>query len=355
MRNTLLGAVVGLVAVGGLALASTGTHATGALAAGAGSTVTTSTASPMATPTAAMPTDETSSDAPSSNSVDGKQSSDSSSSSKPAEKSKAELRISASTKVDGLTVTVDERVYGSVRAGDGAPAQTLWTEWHMGDGTQGGTDGGPMTCNPKHSLAHIDEDFDPFTHTYAKPGTYTITLKAAYCGDKGGTAVTTTRKVTVGNGPVDEDPGSRIDPGPNAKGVSARANGYLLEVFPGYCTPVMSEDTGLRTTTVRLTTPDQGRQSYLVVLKAADGKQVKAHIEADGDSRVLVPLSWHAGSLDFSIHVYVESAARAPEVVAVSSSGGSKADRMSRWCAAPKGGSGTTPSATATGPIVVTG
>ncbi|MDE9366109.1 hypothetical protein PZ938_10880 [Luteipulveratus sp. YIM 133132] len=347
-RTALLGAVVGTLAIGAVALSTTtSSHATGVLAAGAGSTVT-APASGSATPAATSPSSTTTTDATGSSGTSAPRSTTASS-------GRASLSVHPTVKVDGLKAITSFTLDGAVHAESAVLAQPTYTQVLLGDGEQYGSDGGSMTCSTKDPLRPIHTAFPAVPHTYAEPGTYTITFKVGYCGDKGGTTVTTTRKVTVGNGPVDEDPGSRIDPGPNAKGVSARANGYLLEAFPGYCTPVMSEDTGLRTTTVRLTTPDQGRQSYLVVLKAADGKQVKAHIEADGDSRVLVPLSWHAGSLDFSIHVYVESAARAPEVVAVSSSGGAEADRMSRWCAAPKGGSGTTPSATATGPIVVTG
>lgn len=97
--------------------------------------------------------------------------------------------------VKGRTVTISYGIRGTVRGK--LPTQPLYTDVTFGDGEQIGSDGGEMTCSAKDPVNPIRMNFGPGPHTYAKPGTYTITFATAYCGDKGGVKTSTTRTVTI--------------------------------------------------------------------------------------------------------------------------------------------------------------
>ncbi|AKU18286.1 hypothetical protein [Luteipulveratus mongoliensis] len=93
-----------------------------------------------------------------------------------------------------VTYGISGRVHAFVEGGD---AQPTFTQVTYGDGQQDGSDGGGVTCDPAGALRPINMKFGPLTHTYAKPGTYTVTFIIGYCGDKGATTATTTKTVTV--------------------------------------------------------------------------------------------------------------------------------------------------------------
>lgn len=68
-----------------------------------------------------------------------------------------------------------------------------------GDGSMGtGGDSGAVSCTD-HGATPLRFKAPTSTHTYAKPGTYTVTVKAAYCGDGGERQTVNTTKITVGS------------------------------------------------------------------------------------------------------------------------------------------------------------
>lgn len=56
---------------------------------------------------------------------------------------------------------------------------------------------GAMQCMPKTALAPFNDTFAGYTHTYAKPGTYTVTGTTTICGDNGPSTTTVTKTITI--------------------------------------------------------------------------------------------------------------------------------------------------------------
>ncbi|TCC10212.1 hypothetical protein [Kribbella soli] len=108
--------------------------------------------------------------------------------------------------ITGRTVAVKVTVSGTVivpRAdGKDLPADTSFlnlsggTQYYWGDGEQGGSDGGAVQCGGKTRRTG-SETYSIETHTYTKPGTYTLRYVVSYCNTKGGFTTTKTAKVTV--------------------------------------------------------------------------------------------------------------------------------------------------------------
>ncbi|WP_350281482.1 hypothetical protein [Kribbella sp. HUAS MG21] len=108
--------------------------------------------------------------------------------------------------VTGRTVSVKVTVSGTVIVpvvdGKNLPADTSFlnlsggTNYFWGDGEQGGSDGGSAGCGGKTRKTGR-ETYSIDTHTYAKPGTYTLRYEVSYCNTKGGFTTTKTAKVTV--------------------------------------------------------------------------------------------------------------------------------------------------------------
>lgn len=67
----------------------------------------------------------------------------------------------------------------------------------FGDGQADGGDGGIMDCKPGTKLSPFNMTLGTRRHTYAKPGTYTVTVTSGYCGAKGVEPIKKTYKVTV--------------------------------------------------------------------------------------------------------------------------------------------------------------
>lgn len=108
--------------------------------------------------------------------------------------------------VTGRTVSVKVTVSGTVIVpvvdGKNLPADTSFlnlsggTNYYWGDGAQGGSDGGSAGCGGKTRKTGR-ETYSIETHTYAKPGTYTLRYEVSYCNTKGGFTTTKTAKVTI--------------------------------------------------------------------------------------------------------------------------------------------------------------
>jgi hypothetical protein len=108
--------------------------------------------------------------------------------------------------VTGRTVSVKVTVSGTVIVpvadGKNLPADTSFlnlsggTNYTWGDGEQGGSDGGAVQCGGKTRKTGR-ETYSIETHTYAKPGTYTLRYQVTYCNTEGSFTTTKTAKVTV--------------------------------------------------------------------------------------------------------------------------------------------------------------
>lgn len=108
-----------------------------------------------------------------------------------------------SAKISGHTITYSATVSGaqhSFQADDGTvmpygkPATMTVS---FGDGTRDeGGDAG-MQCTTKGAVNTFSEHMTNKSHTYAKAGTYTVTVRTTYCADAGATTKTSTYQVTV--------------------------------------------------------------------------------------------------------------------------------------------------------------
>ncbi|TCC60536.1 hypothetical protein E0H73_21650 [Kribbella pittospori] len=93
--------------------------------------------------------------------------------------------------ISGRTVTMRVTVSGTVLVptveGKDLPADTSFlnlsggTQYFWGDGEQGGSDGGSMSCDGAKTRKTGQETYTAETHTYAKPGTYTFHYTVRYC------------------------------------------------------------------------------------------------------------------------------------------------------------------------------
>lgn len=106
--------------------------------------------------------------------------------------------LSASVKlkpvINGRTVTMRVTVSGTVLVptveGKDLPADTSFlnlsggTQYFWGDGEQGGSDGGSMSCDGARTRKTGQETYTAETHTYTKPGTYTFHYTVRYCSIK---------------------------------------------------------------------------------------------------------------------------------------------------------------------------
>ncbi|TCC18073.1 hypothetical protein [Kribbella speibonae] len=107
--------------------------------------------------------------------------------------------------VTGRTVAVKVTVSGTVIVptvdGKNLPADTSFlnlsggTNYYWGDGEQGGSDGGSAGCGGTTRKTGR-ETYSIETHTYAKPGTYTLRYEVRYCTAKN-TAFTFTKTIKV--------------------------------------------------------------------------------------------------------------------------------------------------------------
>ncbi|MEV4260297.1 hypothetical protein [Kribbella sp. NPDC049584] len=109
--------------------------------------------------------------------------------------------------VTGRTVAVKVTLSGTVIVptvdGKNLPADTSFlnlsggTNYYWGDGEQGGSDGGSAGCGGTTRKTGR-ETYSIDTHTYAKPGTYTLRYEVRYCNAKDSAfTITKTIKVTV--------------------------------------------------------------------------------------------------------------------------------------------------------------
>lgn len=107
--------------------------------------------------------------------------------------------------VSGLTMTFDytsagqQHLYRALPEGDVvASPNSAALSIDFGDGSLAdGADLGSMECLPNSALAPFNDKLTGRTHTYAKPGTYTVTTKVTICGDAGAQEETKTFAVTV--------------------------------------------------------------------------------------------------------------------------------------------------------------
>ncbi|TCC46738.1 hypothetical protein E0H75_27210 [Kribbella capetownensis] len=93
--------------------------------------------------------------------------------------------------INGRTVTMRVTVSGTVLVptveGKNLPADTSFlnlsggTQYYWGDGEEGGSDGGSMSCDGAKTRKTGQETYTAETHTYTKPGTYTFRYTVRYC------------------------------------------------------------------------------------------------------------------------------------------------------------------------------
>jgi hypothetical protein len=118
-----------------------------------------------------------------------------------------EVGIVLKPTVTGRTVSVKVTLSGTVIVptadGKNLPADTSFlnlsggVQYLWGDGEQGGSDGGSVQCGVGKTRKTGHETYSIDTHTYTKPGTYTLRYTVEYCNTKGGFSTTKTTKVTV--------------------------------------------------------------------------------------------------------------------------------------------------------------
>ncbi len=116
-----------------------------------------------------------------------------------------EVNVVLKPTVTGRTVAVKVTVSGTVIVptvdGKNLPADTTFlnlsggTNYYWGDGEQGGSDGGSAGCGGTTRKTGR-ETYSIETHTYTKPGTYTLRYEVRYCNAKN-SAFTTTKTVKV--------------------------------------------------------------------------------------------------------------------------------------------------------------
>ncbi|WP_327637284.1 hypothetical protein OHB24_02520 [Kribbella sp. NBC_00482] len=116
-----------------------------------------------------------------------------------------EVNVVLKPTVTGRTVAVKVTVSGTVIVptvdGKNLPADTSFlnlsggTNYYWGDGEQGGSDGGSAGCGGTTRKTGR-ETYSIETHTYTKPGTYTLRYEVRYCNAKN-SAFTTTKTVKV--------------------------------------------------------------------------------------------------------------------------------------------------------------
>lgn len=109
------------------------------------------------------------------------------------------------TSVNGSTLTYTYSASGSQHLYRSQLNSSIFTSPNsrgvvidFGDGSEtDGADLGPAQCMPKSPLAPFSDKLPTHTHTYAAPGTYTVTTTTYYCGDSGPASKSTTQKVTI--------------------------------------------------------------------------------------------------------------------------------------------------------------
>lgn len=115
---------------------------------------------------------------------------------------KAGLQYTVKGQSVTFTPTLDGTQHTVVTEPEGkemALGDPLTLSLDYGDGSMGtGGDSGAVSCTD-HGATPLHFKAPTSTHTYAKPGTYTVTVKAAYCGDGGERQTISTTKITVGS------------------------------------------------------------------------------------------------------------------------------------------------------------
>ena len=87
--------------------------------------------------------------------------------------------------------------------GQGLPADTSFlnlsggTQYTWGDGGQGGSDGGAVSCEKSTKRTTDRETYEAESHTYTKPGTYTFHYTVQYCGTDGWFETSKTTKLVI--------------------------------------------------------------------------------------------------------------------------------------------------------------
>lgn len=115
------------------------------------------------------------------------------------------INVEVTTKVSGNTVTLTYLGEGSqfMKMADGkaySDGESAGFDIDYGDGTPvtGGDGMGGSTCASSGETTTFKDKVTGLKHTYAKPGTYTITVTGYYCGTTGNDGLTKKYKVTVG-------------------------------------------------------------------------------------------------------------------------------------------------------------
>jgi len=110
--------------------------------------------------------------------------------------------------VSGRTVTMKVTVSGTVLRpttpdGQDLPADTSFlnlsggTQYTWGDGGQGGSDGGAVTCEASKKQTTNRETYVTESHTYTKPSTYPFRYTVRFCGTMGRFATSKTSKLVI--------------------------------------------------------------------------------------------------------------------------------------------------------------
>lgn len=112
--------------------------------------------------------------------------------------------IAVKTSVTGNTLTYTLSVWGNQSQFVDSLGVAFWspeaefTRIDFGDGTTPiGSDGGDEHCRPGTPTKPFTLTMPTMRHTYAKPGTYTLTARSAYCGANGDTPLMKKYTVTI--------------------------------------------------------------------------------------------------------------------------------------------------------------
>jgi PKD repeat protein len=102
-----------------------------------------------------------------------------------------------------MNVTVSGTVLVPTADGQNLPADTSFldlsggTQYTWGDGNQGGSDGGGVTCQKSKKRTTGRQTYQAESHTYTKPGTYTFRYTVEYCGKNGWFNTTKTTELVI--------------------------------------------------------------------------------------------------------------------------------------------------------------